>query len=250
MRLALIADIHGNLPSLEAVLDDVDREGVNEIVCLGDVALGPLPVETVERLRAVGCPVVMGNWDAWFFQPMPTLDGDLGRVLGDLRNWSGAQLSEEDRRYVLAFEATVEVPLGAGATLLGFHGSPRSFQDMILATTPDAEIEQMLDGRQALVLAGGHTHFQLFRRFEESAIVNPGSVGLPFRRGHAGVMPISPWAEYGIVDYENGRLGIELRRTPYDVESFLSLMLRSGMPHAEWWAELWTDEARPAAVLS
>jgi predicted phosphodiesterase len=251
MRLALIADIHGNLPALEAVLEEIERDGVDEIVCLGDVALGPQPAETVERLRDLGCPVVMGNWDAWSFQEMPRLDGELGQVLRDQLAWSSEQLSAADERYVRGFDDTVELELGGGAQLLGFHGSPRSFVDMILATTPDDEVEGMLGGRTPLVLAGGHTHFQLFRRFAESAIVNPGSVGLPFRRGDTGVMPISPWAEYGLVDYEDDRLGVQLRRTPFDVDGFLSRMLASGMPHAEWWAELWTDEARPlASVLS
>jgi hypothetical protein len=163
-------------------------------------------------------------------------------VLGDLRSWAIEQLSSDHRRYVLGFDQTLEVDLGSGASLLGFHGSPRSFEDMILATTSDAELERMLDGHTALILAGGHTHFQLFRRFGESAVVNPGSVGLPFRRGEAGVMRISPWAEYGLVDYEEGRLAVELRRTAFDVESFLALMLQSGMPHADWWADLWRDK--------
>jgi putative phosphoesterase len=247
MRIALIADIHGNLPALEAVLEEIDRESADEIVCLGDVALGPQPVETVERLRELRCPVVMGNWDAWVFGPMPSLDGELGRVLGDLRAWSSDQLSPEHRNYVLGFDRSAEIALEDGRNLFAFHGSPRSFEDQILATTPDGDVEQMLEGHHEIVLAGGHTHFQLFRRLGESAIVNPGSVGLPFRRGQAGIMPISPWAEYGVVDVEDGRLAVELRRTPFDVGGFLDVMRRSGMPHAEWWAKLWTDESRPVA---
>jgi predicted phosphodiesterase len=249
MRLALIADIHGNLPALDAVLEEIDQEGIDQLVCLGDVALGPQPVETVERLRELGCPVVMGNWDAWVFEPMPSLDGDLGRVLADLRAWSNEQLSPEHRSYVLGFERSLKVALGRRRNLFAFHGSPRSFEDQILATTPDREVKDMLDGHDELVLAGGHTHFQLFRRFGESVIANPGSVGLPFRRGETGVMPISPWAEYGVVESEGGRLSVELRRTPFDIQGFLDVMRRSGMPHADWWAELWTDESRPAAAL-
>src|SRR5437868_14817611 len=110
MRIALIADIHGNLPALEAVLEELNGEEVDELVCVGDVALGPQPFETVERLRALECPVVMGNWDASFFEPT-SLDGDLGRILTDLREWSSGQLTEEQRRYVLDFVPTVEVPL-------------------------------------------------------------------------------------------------------------------------------------------
>jgi predicted phosphodiesterase len=247
MRLALIADIHGNLPALDAVLAEIDREGVDRIICLGDISIGPQPVETLERVRSLGCPVIMGNWDAWFVQGMPQFDGRLGQVLGDLRTWSVEQFSSEQRQYLTGFAPTVEVPLPNGATLLAFHGSPRSFEDSIFATTPDQELEQMFAGRTALVLAGGHTHFQLFRRFGESVLLNPGSIGLPFRRPQRGIMEIAPWAEYGIVQHDGDRVSIELRRTAFDLDAFLRKMRESGMPHADWWAGLWTAESAPAS---
>ena len=199
MHLALIADIHGNLPALDAVLAELDREGVDRIVCLGDISIGPQPVEALERIRALGCPVILGNWDAWLVD---------------------------------------------GVELLGFEGSARSFEDAIVATTPDAELEEMLDGRTALVHAGGHTHFQLVRRFGESLLVNPGSIGLPFRQALPGIMEVAPWAEYGLLRHEEGRLSIELRRTPFDLEAFLTAMRESGMPHADWWAARWTSQSQ------
>jgi hypothetical protein len=100
----------------------------------------------------------------------------------------------------------------------------------------------MLAGREAAVFAGGHTHFQMFRRYGESVVVNPGSVGQSFRRRRQGVMRVSPWAEYCLVGHEDGRLAIELRRTSIGAEEFIRTMRRSGMPHAERWAELWTPE--------
>jgi len=99
----------------------------------------------------------------------------------------------------------------------------------------------MLAGFEASVLAGGHTHFQMMRRHGDAIVVNPGSVGLPFYR-RAEVMQIAPWAEYGLVTFESGRLAVELRRTTFDVDEFVRLMLSSGMPHAEWWAGLWVTE--------
>jgi predicted phosphodiesterase len=242
MRLALIADIHGNLPALDAVLAEIDREGVDRLVCLGDISVGPQPVETLERVRSLGCPVILGNWDAWFVEGAPHLNGKLASVLLELHAWSAGQFSREQREYLGGFEPLLEVPLTAGESLLAFHGSPQSYEDMILATTPDQELERMFAGRSALVLAGGHTHFQLCRRFGESLLVNPGSVGLPFRRRREGVMGIAPWAEYGLVDHDGGRLSDELRRTTFDVEGFLETMRSTGMPHADWWASLWTEE--------
>ncbi|TMK27422.1 MAG: metallophosphoesterase family protein [Actinobacteria bacterium] len=211
MRLALIADIHGNVPALENVLADLDRERVDRIICLGDVAVGPQPVETLERLQQLGCPMIMGNWDACMLGDEPKVDGELLRLDDD-------------------------------TTLLAFHGSPRSFDDEILATTPDEKLEAMLAGHDASVFAGGHTHFQMFRRHGESIVLNVGSIGQPFRRRRRGVMRVSPWAEYCVVGREDGRLTVELRRTPIDVDLFVRTMLASGMPHADQWADHWSPE--------
>jgi putative phosphoesterase len=246
MRLALIADIHGNLPALDKVLTELDRDGVDQIVCLGDVAVGPQPVETLERLRALGCPTIMGNWDACMLGEAPGVDGELAEMLVDACTWSASQLSTAQREYMQGFQDTLELRLDAEVTLLAFHGSPRSFDDEIYATTPDEELESMLAGHEASVFAGGHTHFQLFRRFGESVVVNAGSVGQPFRRRRRGVMRLSPWAEYCIVAYDSGSLAIELRRTAVDVDALIGTMRRSGMPHSERWAELWSPE--PSAV--
>jgi putative phosphoesterase len=240
MRVGLIADIHGNVPALDAVLAELEAERVDEIVCLGDVPVGPQPCETVERIRKLECPVVLGNWDSYFLNGFPHLGGELGRRLVEIGAWWAERLSGKQLDYMRSFKATVE--LGDGdARLLAFHGSPRSFEEAILATTPEEELGQMLDGASAAVLAGGHTHFQLVRRLGESLIVNPGSVGLPFSR-RAAVMRIAPWAEYGIVTIEDNRLAVDLRRTTFDVEAYVELLRSSGMPHAEWWANLWTAE--------
>src|SRR5882724_189823 len=99
MRIGLIADIHGNLLALETVLDELAREGVNELICLGDVAsLGPQPAEVLARLRALGCPVVMGNTDAWLLTP-PAGDAaeEEDRSMYRLNAWCAAQLSSRDR---------------------------------------------------------------------------------------------------------------------------------------------------------
>jgi predicted phosphodiesterase len=242
VRLALIADIHGNLPALDKVLADLDRDPVDEIVCLGDVAVGPQPIETIERLRALGCATVMGNWDACMLGDEPKVDGEIAEMLVDACTWSTAQLRPEDVEYLRGFKETFEVQLDDEMLLLAFHGSPRSFDDGIFATTPDDALEHMLAGRHAAVYACGHTHFQLFRRFGEAIVLNAGSVGQPFRRQRTGVMHISPWAEYCVVAGESGRLSVDFRRTPVDVASFVERMLASGMPHADWWADHWRPE--------
>ncbi len=239
MRLGLIADVHGNLLALDAVLADLEGDGVDALLCLGDVAVGPQPSEAVARVHALACPVVMGNWDAWFLDGFPELEGDVGRKLVEMGTWWAGRLSDGDRDFMRNFEPMVEVELGSGLMLLAFHGSPRSYDDFIFATTPDEQLERMLGEARAPVLAGGHTHFQLVRRHGDAVLVNPGSVGLPFYRREP-VMRIAPWAEYGIVTVEDGRLSVELRRTAFDADELVRLIVASGMPHAEWWASLWT----------
>jgi predicted phosphodiesterase len=244
VRVAFISDIHGNLLALESVLRELERERFDRLVCLGDVAVGPQPHETIVRLRELDCPVVMGNWDAWFLTGMPRVEenDEVGRRLVEIGAWWADDLTDEDRGFLASFETLLELQLSDGATMLCFHGSPRSYNDWIFATTPDDEVARMFEGRAATVLVGGHTHLQMVRRFESSVIVNPGSVGLPFRQWWPKEVRIAPWAEYGLVEYDDGRVSIDLHRTTFDVDALLELATRSGMPHAEWWSASWTGD--------
>src|SRR4029453_4482949 len=90
------------------------------------------------------------------------------------------------------------------------------------------------------VLVGGHTHVQMIRRYGDSLIAPPGSGGRGFRSWWPRPVRISPWAEYGVLTGEDGRLSIDLRRTPFDVDAFLQMSLKSGMPHAEWGVQSWS----------
>src|SRR5215831_2977947 len=108
MRIAVISDIHGNCVALDAVLADVRQRSVDEMVCLGDaIQGGAQPAETVARLRELGCPVVMGNADAWLLTGVETSPNETiterGRVT---REWSLAHLSPEDRAFIAAFAPT------------------------------------------------------------------------------------------------------------------------------------------------
>lgn len=248
MRIALISDIHASLVSLEAVLGDIDREGVDQIVCLGDVAaLGPQPCEVLARLGNLGCACVMGNHDAHLLD----LDSahEYEPEILEMTTWCADQLSEADFDYLRSFQPLLELPLDAQATLLCFHGSPRSNMDLVLATTPAAELDEMLAGYAATVMAGGHTHVQMLRQHKGALIVNAGSVGWPLEQ-----MPFEPpprflpWAEYAIVHWIDDVLGIELRRVPIDLDAVKRAMLVGSMPFAVSWAEGW-DDARKRLMV-
>ena len=245
MRIAIISDIHGNLAALEAVLADIDAEHVDQIVCLGDIAVfGPRPRGVITRLMDLNCPVVMGNMDAWLLNPRPhDVRDENSRRIMEVELWSARQLSPADLDYLRTFRPTVEIAQGDDTTLVCFHGSPQSNTDVIVSTTPEMELERMLSGFSATVMAGGHTHAQMLRRHRDLIIVNPGSVGLSFERArHTDQARNSPWAEYGLVSWENGSLNIELRRVPFDVDMMIQAARDSGLPHLEWWIKNWSRE--------
>jgi putative phosphoesterase len=196
--LAAISDIHGNLPALEAVLAELEQEQPDEIVCLGDVAGGPEPVETVARIRETGCAVVMGNWDTWALEGFPPAPAGPMRKFIEQGEWWARKLSDEDRAFIRTFAPRIELEL-ARTPVLCFHGSPASHDEVILATTPHDVLRRMLAGFDRPVMLGGHTHVQLARAIEGRMFVNPGSVGLPFRGvPHGEIQFISPWAEYAL----------------------------------------------------
>lgn len=158
----------------------------------------------------------------------------------EVDRWCAARLSAEDMKYLRGFQPILELGLGDGLTLLCCHGSPRSFNDVIVATTPDDDLAGMLGGHSATVIAGGHTHQQMLRRYRGAILLNPGSVGLPYERGPgAEDVRNPPWAEYAVLSQQNGFLGIELRRVPIDAGAVARAIRESGMPHAELWARDW-----------
>lgn len=244
MRIAFISDIHGNSLALEAVLRELEHESFDRLICLGDVAVGPQPREVIERVRALDCPVVMGNWDAAFLDGMPRVeDGDdVARKLVEIGAWWAGALTDDDRAFMAGFQARLEVELPDGGRMLCFHGSPQSYNDWIFAQTPDDDVLRMFGPHGAPIMVGGHTHLQMVRRLPEMLMVNPGSVGLSFRQWWPHDVRIAPWAEYGLLGFDDGRVKIDLRRTRYDVDALLDFAMSSGMPHAEWWRQSWRED--------
>jgi putative phosphoesterase len=236
MRIAVISDIHGNCFALDMVLADIAAEQADQIVCLGDaIQGGAQPSETAARLRELGCPIVMGNADAWLLTGVETgAEGPPSERLRAVREWSLAQLSEADRAFIASFQPTVTIDLPGDRTLLCFHGTPRSFDDLIFPETPEATIQEWLGGSGAAALTGGHTHLQQLRRVGDALFFNPGSVGRAFaRHQHAEQFRYDPWAEYAILTIEGQSLSLEFRRLPLDTVTLADRILASGAPYAE-----------------
>jgi predicted phosphodiesterase len=252
VRIALIADIHGNLVALEAVLTAIQRDGVDGIYCLGDVAeLGTQPAEAVTKLRELGCPVVLGNTDAHAVARTAETEESSGyeAIATDVDRWTLDQLSEDALAYIDSFAPTLRVDsLG----LLGYHGSPHSFIDRIVPTTPDEQIAAWAP-ESAPVMAGGHTHQQMVRHWSGGLLVNPGSVGLALRRPEVGMVwqqvidanadaIFTPWAEYAVLEVTETTRSVELRRTRFDLDAAFDAARTNGMPHLDWWMSRWSRD--------
>ena len=161
MRIAVIAHIHGNLTSLEAVLSDLAGATVDLLISLGDVAaLGPQPHEVTARLRELGCAGVLGNCDRIPPVPLPLGSADRLRWL-EIEEWGASQLTVEDLNYLRGLPLTLTQSLGEGATRRCCHASPYSITDGIVVTMPDADLARLLRDCKATVIACGHTHATL-----------------------------------------------------------------------------------------
>jgi predicted phosphodiesterase len=208
--LALVSDIHGNDIALAAVVAELERLGIERVICLGDVAQGGSePADVLDRLATLGWPVILGNADAFLLEidpdsPEPVTDAQLEK-----REWTLAQLSPAQLDQIRSFVPTLDVEVD-GLTLRAFHGSPTSYDDVVLPETPDSAVERLFGGSGVDLLAGGHTHLQWTRYVDGALYVNPGSVGLAYDRFDSEKVP-SAFAEYAIVTGAS----IEFRRVAW-----------------------------------
>ncbi|MPZ68626.1 MAG: hypothetical protein GEU71_03765 [Actinobacteria bacterium] len=240
MRIAVIADIHGNDVALQVVLAHAAGRAVDSYVCLGDVAAtGPFPVETIERVAALGCPVVMGNADEILLgdEEQETDDDFIARIL-EIDMWCAAALSDAHRAHIRRYSPTVSLVDGA---LLAFHGTPASYDEKIELDAPEEFLASALD-RGARVYCGGHWHFQNLRRFADRFYVNPGSVGMSYNQTSGDALLV-PLADYAIVTMDEAEFGgADFYRLPYDPAPLFDAARERDMPQLEWWLGLWSTQ--------
>jgi diadenosine tetraphosphatase ApaH/serine/threonine PP2A family protein phosphatase len=212
MTVAALYDIHGNLPALEAVLADVPEDA--EIVVGGDAFSGPMPTETLARLRAFGPRVHFLHGNA---------DRDLGPYEERWRpryEWLKAQLTAEDRAWVDSWPGTLSFEIdGLGRTLF-CHGTPRSDLESITAVTSDERLLEILSDVEERTVVCGHTHHQFDRRAGDRRVINAGSIGMPYE-GRPGAY----WALLGP--------GVEFRRSEYDLEAAADAIRATTYPDPE-----------------
>jgi len=211
MKVAALADIHGNVQALEAVLADPLCASADEIVVLGDVVAGTFPVECLDRLDALGdrVRILRGNADRIVLED----DGEESR-------WVRVRLGPERLAAVAAWPTSFVIDVEELGAVRCCHATPRSDEDTLTPITPEAEAAIPFEGTTEPTVLGGHTHSQFQRRIREWRFVNVGSIGRPRE-----VRPAAYWALLGP--------DVELVSTDYDVAEAAEAVLASGQPDAE-----------------
>jgi len=218
MRVALVSDLHGNAVAVKEVFARIAADGVDQVICLGDVAtLGPEPERVLELVHESKAICILGNHDEFMLRPDLVAEYTKIPVLVDAIDWCRARLSAASLELIRSFRETCALPLGHGQQLFSFHGTPTSNTTDLLAVTDAALVEEWIGSASGTVLAGGHTHLQMLRQHRGRLLVNPGSVGMPFKEYVAGAAPeVLPFAEYAVVEAGTNGLDVSLKRVALD----------------------------------
>jgi putative phosphoesterase len=225
MRVAAIYDIHGNLPALEAVLQEIRQLGVDCVVVGGDVVPGPMPCETLARLLDLNLPVrfIQGNCEVAVLAEMAGTDpGPLSEGAREVMRWTAEQLQPEYEALLASWPKTLRLEIPRLGEVLFCHGTPRHENECFTRLTPEDRLLPLFENLGVSMAVCGHTHMQFDRMVGRTRVMNAGSVGMPF--GKAG----ADWLLLG----SHG----ELRHTPYDLERGAERIRGTDYPQAREFA--------------
>jgi predicted phosphodiesterase len=224
MRIAALYDIHGNLPALEAVLDDVRRIGVDAIVIGGDVLPGPMPGETLEILHSLDTPTqfLFGNGEREVLADLAGIESQLPEAFRGVIRWNGAQLTARQQESIKDWPARRHLDVPGLGEVLFCHATPRNDTEIFTRQTPEDRLVPVFEGVSAALVVCGHTHMQFDRMVGPIRVVNAGSVGMPFGE------PGAYWLLIGS--------GVELRRTAYNLTEAADRVRATAYPQAEEFA--------------
>ncbi|HZJ09319.1 MAG TPA: metallophosphoesterase family protein [Trueperaceae bacterium] len=230
MRIAVIADVHGNLPALDAVLADVADQRVDGLVVNGDLAnRGPDTVAVFARLETALACATLGNHDdlmlMWAGRRGPRSEPWFDDPFWGTVGWSAGELQRAGRLDVIeSLPMTLAIDLPGAPKLLFSHGSPRHYREGYGTDLTPELISEITEAHPADVLIGSHTHRPYLTSWGRYTVINTGAVGAPFngdRRAH-----------YLILELTAGGWQPEFRRVPYDVDAALERFESSGMLEA------------------
>jgi putative phosphoesterase len=223
VRIAAFSDTHGNLPALDAVLEDMSRQGpFDHVLMAGDlVEGGPHPAETMATIRALNCPVVLGNTDSYLIAGPDIGMSDDERASS---GWTAERIGPDGLAYLRSLPRQYHLPGPAGGILM-VHANPDNLEDHIHPDEDARALEERLSGVQAGVLVFGHLHIAYQRRLGPLLLVDVASVGFPRDGDHRAV-----WAE---IYHDDMGWHARHHRVVYDMEAVAVTLEQCGMPNGK-----------------
>ena len=227
MRIAVLSDIHGVLPALEAVLAEPDVRSADQLILTGDLAAGPQPVQTLDLLASLGDRAVWvrGNADR---ELVNLARGGATAIPDPVAPWAASQLRADQVAMLEALPLSVVVELGRLGPALFCHATPRDDEEVVLVDSRLdrwADVFATVDASVSTVVCG-HTHMPFVRLVDRRRVVNPGSVGMPYG---------GPGAHWALL-HDDGE--ISMRRTAFDLDdACVRVAAESSYPQAATWAD-------------
>lgn len=236
VRVAALYDIHGNLPALEAVREELRQAGVDQVVIGGDIVPGPMPRETLSRLLELDLPVhfILGNGELATLAQMAALDPDEVTYWGTtsgapppeevraIYRWTAQQLQPDYEPVLASWPKTVRLEIDELGSAVFCHATPRNETEIFTRMTSEEKLVPLFEGLGASMILCGHTHMQFDRMIGQTRVVNAGSVGEPFGE------PGADWVVLGP--------DVELKHTPYDLTQAAERIRATHYPRAEEFA--------------
>jgi predicted phosphodiesterase len=224
-RVAVLSDIHGVLPALEAVLAEPEVAAADRIVLTGDITAGPQPTEVLALLRSLGERVlwVAGNADR---ELVEYRRGEREEIPDPIGPFAAAQLADTDVEFLASLPTTRTLTVRGLGEVLFCHATPRDDEEVVLVDSRPDRWAQVLAGVPGSIrtIVCGHTHMPYVRLAHGRLVVNPGSVGMPYGR------PGAHWCLLGP--------GTDLRVTSYDIPAAVErLVAQCGYPQIAEWAD-------------
>ncbi|MGW1198425.1 metallophosphoesterase family protein [Streptomyces sp. NPDC002536] len=224
-RVAVLSDIHGVLPALEAVLAEPDIGTADRIVLTGDIAAGPQPTQVLDMLTSLGDRVlwISGNADR---ELLEYRQGQRGTLPDPIAPWAAAQLREEHLNLLSSLPRSLSLPVNGLGRVLFCHATPRDDEEVVLVDSRLDRWKEVFNGLDTDIrtVVCGHTHMPFVRLAHGRLVINPGSIGMPYGRTGA------HWALLGP--------GVELRTTHFDLRAAATRLSQdSAYPDIAEWAD-------------
>ncbi len=226
MSVAALYDVHGNLPALEAVLEEVRDAGVDRVLVGGDVLPGPMPAACLARLEALEIPVhyIRGNGESAVLaelagEPLPPLPESVLEVI----RWTARRIGPEAGRRIGRWPATLHREIDGIGRVLFCHATPGSDTEIFTRRAPEERLLALFGDTEAELAVCGHTHMPFDLQVGGLRIVNAGSVGMPYGEPGADWLLLGP--------------DVQPRHTPYDLEAAARRIRATDYPGADDFAE-------------